>query len=522
MGSIKVKTIFGQLSLVSGCTIISRVLGLIRDIAFFAAFGTSVFGEAFLLAFTIPNLFRRMLGEGTLTSAFIPVFSDLDKGSGRNAAWSLLNQVLSRQIVFLGILTVGICSLSWICCQTRIFAEEKWHFVTMLNTVTFPYVCFICVAAVLVGALNVMGSFSEGAISPIVLNLSMILTLSSIFVIEGLDLLNLAFALAFCILLAGFLQAALPWSSLSRHFKWRWRPDSSNSRALSQVSSLFWVGALGAAVAQVNLLVSRILAYSLDEGGGVSYLYIAARLVELPLGVFVIALSTVLFPKLAREVGESDQRAYAGSFYFGCRLILAISLPAALGLFFLSDLLIGVFFEWKNFAAESVGMASKVLEISAWTLPFYAVSTFLVKAHHSQKRMKVPFQAALVSLVTNLCASLLLMENFGVVGLAWANFVASAGQTIFLAWKFELLTLGSILHLKKIAFPLSLFGCAMMFLFLYCGNLLDFGIDGKVGSFVRLLFLSSIGAITYLVALALARFPWSDRKPLPFSENPSI
>ena len=144
----------------------------------------------------------------------------------------------------------------------------------------------------------------------------------------------------------------------------------------------------------------------------------AARLVELPLGVFAIAISTVLFPRLAQASSQKDERKYQKSFFIGMRLIGAITLPASLGLFVLADPIIRLLFEWNAFGPEQTQKAVEVLKIATWTIPFYAFSTFLVKAFHSEKDMKRPLHAAVVSLIVNFLLSMFLMEQYGVLGLA--------------------------------------------------------------------------------------------------------
>ena len=163
-------------------------------------------------------------------------------------------------------------------------------------------------------------------------------------------------------MVAGLIQLWFPWRALRKKESWKWKFDLSCSEDINAVKSLFWVGALGATVAQLNLLISRFLAYSLDETGGLSYLYMAARLVELPLGVFAIAISTVLFPRLAQASSQKDERKYQKSFFIGMRLIGAITLPASLGLFVLADPIIRLLFEWNAFGPEQTQKAVEVLK----------------------------------------------------------------------------------------------------------------------------------------------------------------
>ena len=218
---------------------LSRILGLLRDILFFATFGTSLFGEAFLLAFTLPNLFRRMLGEGTLSSAFIPVFANLQNLNQGNSQWKLLNQVLTRLLSFLVILSLSVALFCWIAYQFNIFQSPKWHEAIFLNGITFFYVIFICTSAILVGALNVKNSFWAGAFSPVILNILMILALVFSGVIYHLNFSKCAVVLSLSVVFAGIFQLFLPWFELRRKFNWKWHLNFSQSSELNEVKALF-------------------------------------------------------------------------------------------------------------------------------------------------------------------------------------------------------------------------------------------------------------------------------------------
>ncbi|MEK9772150.1 MAG: murein biosynthesis integral membrane protein MurJ [Opitutae bacterium] len=501
-------------SLVSGTTLLSRVLGLVRDVLFFATFGTSLMGEAFLLAFTIPNLFRRMLGEGTLSSAFIPVFANIQKSDSGDPQWKLLNQVLSRLLLFLGVLSISVCLFSWVSYQGSFFQNSKWHDAIFLNGITFFYVIFICASAILVGALNVKKSFWAGAFSPVILNLFMILTLFSVGIAYNCNFSDSAIILSFSVVLAGIFQLFLPWYELHKRFNWRWIFTFTRSTELSEVGTLFWVGAFGAAIGQINILVSRVLAYLLDDPGPVSYLYMSARLVELPLGVFAIALSTILFPRLSMTIAKGDVNEYKSSFFYGLRVIAMLTLPSAIGLFLVGDLVIKTLFEWKEFSGENVTMASQVLSVVAWTIPLYALSTFLIKSFHSQKNMKVPLRAACISLLVNLAASLSLMNAFGVIGLAWSNLLAAFFQFIYLCMKNKDLSVNSFFCQNEWCAHKILLASLCMYMALYYGrDVIWFG-ESKLAVLGQLCLMIMGGVIFYFLPLILSKFPLFEGKPL--------
>ena len=498
---------------------LSRILGLIRDILFFATFGASLFGEAFLLAFTLPNLFRRMLGEGTLSSAFIPVFANLQNLNQGNAQWKLLNQVLTRLLSLLVILSFSVGSFCWIAYQFNILHSPKWHEAIFLNGITFFYVIFICASAILVGALNVKNSFWAGAFSPVILNIFMILALVLSGVIYNLNFSKCAVALSLSVVFAGILQLFLPWFELRKKFNWKLHLNFSQSSELNEVKALFWVGAFGAAIAQINILVSRLLAYFLEEQGPVSYLYMSARLVELPLGVFAIALSTILFPQLSRAISLGDEKKYNETFFKGLKIIIMLTVPSAVGLHVLGDLIISTLFEWKEFGGRDTALSSEVLSQVAWTIPLYALSTFLIKSFHSQKNMGVPLRAAVLSLLVNIICSLFLMGPFGVIGLAWANLLAAFFQLAFLVLRNSKLSLSSVLFKKEICFPKVLIASFIMYWVLeYCRDLFQFG-ESKTGIIFELMATIGVGMISYFLILVVSKFPFSLEKPLLFGTN---
>jgi putative peptidoglycan lipid II flippase len=481
---------------------------------FFAVFATSFYGEAFLLAFTIPNLFRRMLGEGTLSSAFIPVFSGLFSRGKEKLAWSLLNQTLSRLFLYLGAFSMVVCFLSWAIFNSDYLNQEKWQIASFLNVSTFSYALFICSASLLIAALNVKDRFLEGATSPIVLNSILIGILFFGIIFEIQDLFVFATLLGFGVLLSGIFQLLIPWVSLKIKSEWNWAFDYNKSESFMEVKALFWIGAFGAAVSQINILISRFLAYSLEDSGGVSLLYLASRLVELPLGIFAIALSTVLFPELARTAGLGNERGYQKAFFLGLRVIFALTIPAACALYMIPELIIGVLFEWNNFGSTEVLKASSVLKVAAWTIPAYASSTFFVKALHSQKRMDAPFHAAVVSLLVSLCFSLLLMSEFGVLGLAFANLIAAYSQCVFLAFKCEFLSIRAIFDSRKVDMLRILISVVFLALILGFGSSILESSKDKFFQCLQLTLLILIGISSYVAMLFILKFSWFQQKQM--------
>lgn len=421
---------FRNIFVVVVSTVGSRVAGLARDMVVFALLGTGVVNSAFIMAFTVPNLFRRLLGEGALTAAVVPVFSgELERG-GVGAAYGLLNRVLSRLAVVLVVLVVG---LMVVCEGVRAldFLPEKWVLAARLGVVLMPYLLLVCLAAILAAALNMVGRFGLAALSQVWLNLAMIVGVALFGQFFASEPLGRVLWLCGGVLVGGVLQVVLPCVGL-RRAGWRWGWDFSPSPALRQVLVLFVPGMLGAAVLQLNTTVSRFLAYSLDDRA-VSVLYLANRLVELPLGVFVVAVSTVFFPDLARFAARGERGAFAGRFQQGVRLILAVTFPAALGLGLLAEPILRVLFEYGAFRAADVRATGVLLVAFAVALPFYGYATLATRAFHSLRDMRFPMRVALWNFGLNIGLSVLLMQWLGVLGLAVANGLASVVQCVLMA-----------------------------------------------------------------------------------------
>lgn len=419
-----------NIGVVSFFTAGSRVLGLFRDMLMFALLGAGIWNSAFLVAFTVPNLFRRLLGEGALTSALVPVFSRVLENEGRSEGFRFFNQVFFRLCLLLLVLVgFGILGLSlagyldWLPERGRLGAE--------LSSILLPYMWFICLAAILSGGLQCLGRFAAAAVTPVLLNLTMISALGLAWYLN-LNEQGTVYWLCGGVLLGGLLQMILPGLDFMKQ-GWRPQPDRGRSKALGQLWTLFLPGLLGAAILQVNILVSRLLAFSLDEAS-VALLYLSSRLMELPLGIFTIAVVTVYFPLLAKLAGGDDRAAFGQSFNEGLRLILAITIPAGVGLTVLADPILRLLFEWGAFDRTDVAATRPLLIIYALGLPLYSVATFSARGLHACQDMVTPVRVALVCLVSNALLGLILMQFIGASGLALAN-VLSASIQAGLLWR---------------------------------------------------------------------------------------
>jgi putative peptidoglycan lipid II flippase len=416
-----------NIGLVSLLTVVSRVLGLLRDTLSAAIFGASVLNTAFLSAFRLPNLFRRLLGEGALTAAFLPNLQHELHEHGRPGAFALLNQVASWLLVVTGALAAV---LMLIFSQSRLLAghDDKWYLLADLTVILVPYLVFVCLAAAFSATLQVFHRFLEPALSPIWLNLSMIATLGGAGLHFASTPLGEIHWLCAGVLLGGFLQMAVPAAALIRSEGWRPHFDLGLSPRVREIALLMTPGLWGTAIYQINSYVSSMLAFSINDSAG-TWMFYANRLMELPIGVFAIAVSTVIYPLLARHAVEKNFQALGEDFRKGVRLILIINVPAAAGLALLSTPIVRLLFQRHNFTVADTEATAPLLAIYALGLPFFSVVNLTVRAFYAVKNTKAPVRVATIDFLINLGLSIVLMRWLGAAGLVLASTVAIMAQT---------------------------------------------------------------------------------------------
>lgn len=497
-------------------TVLSRITGLIRDVLFFAAIGANAFSSAFIIGFTIPNLFRRLFGEGALSSAFIPVFSSLSEKFSRQSALNFFLHFILRWSLYLtliallstGLLQLGLL-LKWI--------PDRWILPVTIFQTLMPYMVFICMAAIVSGALNVLGRFFSASFAPVLFNCVFIIALLlGIRFSEGEA--GILFWLCGAVLLGGLMQLLLPSYDLYRHSR---KPRDGSERidmaalpsdthlsaedkqgAFKSFWSLFVPSLFGAALMQINILVSRLLAHSLDDTS-VSFLYVSSRLMELPLGIFTIAIITVFFPELSRAFADRGRAVFPQIAQRGMHCIMLIVLPATLGLCLLSKEILMVLFQWGQFNSSDVQATAPIVIIYALSLPFHSVATFCVRCFYSAKEMNVPVRITLILLLLNTVLSLLLMTVWGVYGLAAANLITAVIHAqMLLSAVDKAFSIALIRGLKPILKPI-VFGLITIALICISGKfaLAYFDLSEKLSAIAAVGLLIPLSACSYFVLL---------------------
>ena len=409
---------------VGSFTMLSRILGFVRDIMIASFLGASSTGDAFFIAFKFPNLFRRLFSEGAFSLAFVPLFAEKLESDGRRAARFFAEDALAILLwVLLIIVVVAQVLMPWLILLIAPgFADDpaKLDLTVYLARLTFPYLLFISIVSLLGGVLNSLERFAAAAAAPILLNLCLIGSLLAAAKVMETP----AHSLAWGVALAGVIQFLwLVWNC-KRAAMLPSLPFPRITPEIKKLLVLMLPAALGAGVMQLNLVVDMIIASFLQDGS-VSHLYYADRLVQLPLGVIGVAIGTALLPTLARQIVSKETDTALHSQNRAIEYALLFTLPAAAAFMVIGGQIIHVLFERGAFDAAATGIVTGVLFAYAVGLPAFVLVKVLAPAYFARQNPRVPLRAAVFALLVNVILNLALMRPFGVVGIAIASAIAS-------------------------------------------------------------------------------------------------
>jgi putative peptidoglycan lipid II flippase len=441
------KQIAKDVSIVGGATLVSRILGFFRDVILASVLGAGMYADAFYVALRLPNMLRRLFAEGSMTMAFVPVFSNLRETEGDEAAFAMARSAL---VWLLGILTaVTVLAILFAAPLTRLIAPgfasrpELFALTTDLVRIVFPYIIQISAVALCMGVLNSMGHFLAPALATSELNTAIILGAGAAWAF-GLDP---AYTLAWSVLVGGFGQWSMqqPWM---RKYGFRWRgPFRLKDPGVIKMARLMIPTAFGAAVYQLNILLGTLLASYLPVGS-VSYLYYADRLVQFPLGVFGVAIGTVALPSLSRLATGGRMDEYVSTLSASLRLTLFISLPSTAGLIALAHPMVAVLFGRGAFSPEAEAATSAALVAFSAGLPAFACVRPLFSAYYALSDTKTPAVTAALCLAAYAATGYALMGSMGHVGLALATSVSS-WLNVLVLWFFLRRKIGPFFPLDK-------------------------------------------------------------------------
>ncbi len=385
----------------SGMTMVSRVFGLLRDHFISRVFGADAVTDAFWVAFRIPNFMRRLFAEGSFTTAFVPVFTEIKETRPHEE----LKTMVARTAGALGGVLLIVVALGMLFAPevTTVFSPgaietpRKFELTVELLRLTFPFLLFVSLTALAGGALNSFHRFGLPALTPVILNLCMIA--GALWLSPRLD--TPILALGWAVFVAGVLQLLFQFPQLARIDLLVWPRWGFGDPVVRRVMRLMVPTLFGSSIMQVNLLLDTVLA-SLLYAGSQSWLSLADRFLELPLGVFGIALGTVILPTLSRHHVNTDREGFSKALDWGLRTTLMISAPAMLGLMLLSVPLVATVFQYGKFTPFYTRMAALSVFGLSFGLPAFALVKVVLPAFYARKDTRTPVRAGLVAMAANM------------------------------------------------------------------------------------------------------------------------
>ena len=504
-----------SVSVVSMMTAVSRVLGLVREVAMAYFFGTSALKSAFDIAFVIPNLFRRLFGEGALSSAFVPVFGESMVKDGRERAYLFARRLLTLLVLFLGTITLAGILLSYLLAAV-LPADSRWLLPLPMLRVMLPYALLICLAALASGMLNTLGEFAIPSLTPFLLNLIWLATLFGVFpFVRDLPETRIM-VLSWAVLLAGVAQLLFQLPALAnRGFRFRLHFEGLRSDPkLRRVLKLMGPAALGIGLIQINVCVDKMLAFWADPGAPAMLEY-AERLIYLPLGMFGTAFMTVLLPTFSKLSAVGDTEGVRLTLERAIRNLAVIMAPCSAALMVLALPVIDLIYSFKGgqFGAAEAVLSARALAAYAPGLLFFSFQKAVVPVFYGMQDLRTPVRVSMFGLVLNITLNvtsvILLPHGWKHTGIAGSTVITSMVNG---------LTLVVILYRRHgaprpaaVIMPvLKAVACALVMaaaahaVFVACGNGFS-GIvpDGKIGQVIVMAATVVAGVVIYGGLMAL-------------------
>lgn len=419
---------------VGGATMTSRVLGFLRDALLAAIVGAGPAADAFVVAFRLPNLFRRLFAEGAFNSAFVPLFGRAVEEEGEDGARRFAGEIGAALLFALLILTalaeIFMPAVVWALAPGFISDPEKFDLTVLMSRIAFPYLIFMSMLAFLAGILNTYQRFAAAAFAPVMLNVVMVLVLIGIAFSGITDDRTTGMILVAGVSVAGIVQLAVVLWDLK---KLGFRIPLKRPRMTKSVKRLLALGLPGVVaggVTQINIVAGQVIA-SLQDGAN-ALLYYADRLYQLPLGVIGIAVGVVLLPSLTRQLRSGQDAAYHRSLNQAMEFSLALTLPAAVALAVIPDEIVAVLFQRGKFDEAAVAGTAAALAAFSFGLPAFVLNKVFSPGYFAREDTRTPMWFAAIGMVVNVALSLALFPVFAHVGIALATTIAGWVNTALL------------------------------------------------------------------------------------------
>ena len=416
-------------------TFFSRIAGLVREQTFAYLFGAGKWTDAFNVAFKIPNLLRDLFAEGAMSAAFVPTFNGIMQKSGQEKAFRLTNLTFCAVLVIVGALTVIGMVLSpyivQILAPQFVNDPEKFAVTVTMTRIMFPFLLVISWAAISMGMLNSLGEFFIPSVAPVALNLSMILSgwlICPIAVKFGMPSIT---GMAIGAMLGGLLQFTVQLPSLvKKGWKFFWCLDFKDP-GIRKIGKLMIPGTVGLAATQINVAVNTILATSQGDGA-VSWISYAFRIMQLPIGIFGVAVAQATLPVISRQAASGDKNAMAETLANSIRLSAFINLWAGSAIVALAEPVIRIIYQHGRFGIEDTIATANVLRAYTIGIVFYALIKILGPAFYALEDTKVPVKASMLSIGVSIILSLSFISHFGYISLAYSSSIGAMVNAGFL------------------------------------------------------------------------------------------
>lgn len=423
-----------SLAAVSSMTMLSRVLGFVRDTIIARTFGAGIASDAFVVAFKLPNLLRRIFAEGAFSQAFVPILAEYKTQQGEEAARTFVAYVAGMLTLVLALVTlIGILAAPWIVWVSAPgFADEADRFAltTDLLRVTFPYILLISLSSLAGAILNTWNRFSVPAFVPTLLNVSMIVF--ALFLTPYFD--PPIMALGWAVLAGGLLQLAFQLPHLRKIGMLVLPRLNLRDSGVWRVLKLMGPAIFGVSVSQISLIINTIFA-SFLVAGSVSWMYFADRLMELPAGVLGVALGTILLPTLSKTYASADRDEYSRLLDWGLRLCFILALPSAVALAVLAEPLTVSLFQYGKFTGHDADMTQQALIAYSVGLLGIILVKILAPGFYAQQNIRTPVRIAVVTLVATQLMNLALIQPLAHAGLALAIGLGACLNAGLLYWQ---------------------------------------------------------------------------------------
>ena len=498
--------------IVSAMTMLSRVLGLVRDIVLLNVFGAGKDFDTFVVAFRIPNFFRRLFAEGAFSQAFIPVLTEYKTSKTHAEVQILISRVFGCLLTAMSLLTfvamVAAPAIIYLYAPGFHNDPEKFDLAVDMFRLTIPYLMFMSLTAFASSILNSYGSFASPAFSPVLLNIAMIAGAWWLtpFMAEPI------MALGWAVVVAGVLQLAIQIPEL-------WKKNllippkvDFKHEGVDRILKLMLPALFGVSVTQINLLLNTIWA-SFMQDGSVSWLYSAERMTELPLGLIGVAIGTVILPSLSARHAEQDQAKFKSMIDWAAKIIMLVGIPASIALFMLSTPIIQALFQRGEFTLEDTHMTALALQcMSAGVISFMLIKVF-APGFYAQQDTKTPVRVGLMAVAANAILNVVFIGFFKLIdwhaehmALALASSgsaLVNAGMLYFYLHKRNIYRFGA--HWKKLGFQFLVANIIMIAALAYALT----WYQGDIAQWLRIaevVGLCALGVAAYVIGLLITGF----------------